>query len=180
MNMINKLRSARGFTLVELLIVIAVIGILAIAVLAALDPIEQLRKSRDTGRLADARELLNAYTRYYSSYQCYPNERTGTTCNNSAFLTVIMQPSNTDLSAMISTGELKPQFTGKTTVVNRQLWATQDTQDQITVCFRPESKSAQGGSMGDILTADGTAAGSGCTTANYNGSTITTCNICVR
>jgi prepilin-type N-terminal cleavage/methylation domain-containing protein len=47
---IRKLMQTRGFTLVELLIVIAVIGILAIAVLAALDPIEQLKKSRDTGQ----------------------------------------------------------------------------------------------------------------------------------
>ncbi|NIT03538.1 prepilin-type N-terminal cleavage/methylation domain-containing protein, partial [Candidatus Saccharibacteria bacterium] len=53
----------RGFTMIELLIVIAVIGILAIAVLAAINPIEQINRGRDTGSRSDAEQLIGAIDR---------------------------------------------------------------------------------------------------------------------
>lgn len=64
----------RGFTLVELLIVIALIAILSVAVLATINPIEQSNKARDSRVQNDAAEVLNAYERYYSSKQHYPWE----------------------------------------------------------------------------------------------------------
>ncbi len=62
----------RGFTLVELLIVIALISILAVAVLATINPIEQANKARDASVLNDAAEVMNAYERYYANSQNYP------------------------------------------------------------------------------------------------------------
>ena len=59
----------KGFTLIEMLIVIAVIGILAIAVLSAINPVEQTRKARDARRRSNAAELLNAAERYYTTYE---------------------------------------------------------------------------------------------------------------
>lgn len=71
--MIKKYKKAlRGFTLVELLIVIALIAILSVAVLAAINPIEQANKARDSRVQNDAAEILNAYERYYASLQRYP------------------------------------------------------------------------------------------------------------
>ena len=62
----------KGFTLVELLIVIALIAILSVAVLSTINPIEQSNKARDSRVQNDAAEVLNAMERYYASKQMYP------------------------------------------------------------------------------------------------------------
>jgi len=62
----------KGFTLVELLIVIALIAILSVAVLSTINPIEQSNKARDSRVQNDAAEVLNAMERYYASNQKYP------------------------------------------------------------------------------------------------------------
>jgi len=68
----NKINKMKGFTLVELLIVIALISILSVAVLATINPIEQSNKARDASVQNDAAEVLNAYERYYTNTQHYP------------------------------------------------------------------------------------------------------------
>jgi prepilin-type N-terminal cleavage/methylation domain-containing protein len=67
----NKFKE-RGFTLVELLIVIALIAILSVAVLATINPIEQSNKAKDSTVQNDAAEVMNAYERYYANAQRYP------------------------------------------------------------------------------------------------------------
>jgi prepilin-type N-terminal cleavage/methylation domain-containing protein len=62
----------KGFTLVELLIVIALIAILSVAVLATINPIEQSNKAKDSTVQNDAAEVMNAYERYYTSKASYP------------------------------------------------------------------------------------------------------------
>ncbi|MFA6462430.1 MAG: type II secretion system protein [Candidatus Shapirobacteria bacterium] len=62
----------RGFTLVELLIVIALIAILSVAVLATINPIEQSNKAKDATAQNDAAEVMNAYERYYTVKFTYP------------------------------------------------------------------------------------------------------------
>lgn len=68
----NKMRKMRGFTLVELLIVIALIAILAVGVLATINPVEQRNKATDANTSNDAGEVLNAYERYYTTGSQYP------------------------------------------------------------------------------------------------------------
>lgn len=58
--MLNYKRAAKGFTLVELLIVIAIIAILAAIVFVALNPLQRFKDARDARRWSDAAELLNA------------------------------------------------------------------------------------------------------------------------
>lgn len=62
----------KGFTLVELLIVIALISILSVAVLATINPIEQSNKAKDSTVQNDAAEVMNSYERYYANAQAYP------------------------------------------------------------------------------------------------------------
>lgn len=69
----------RGFTMIELLVVISVIGILAVAVLSSINPIEQINKGRDTRTRSDAAQLINAADRYFSIQESYPwNDANGT------------------------------------------------------------------------------------------------------
>jgi len=68
----NKMKQMKGFTLVELLIVIALIAILSVAVLATINPIEQSNKARDAAMKNDAAEVLGALERYYASQNKYP------------------------------------------------------------------------------------------------------------
>lgn len=50
----------RGFTLVELLVVIAIIAILAAVVVLIINPLELVRRGRDAARLADLAHLQSA------------------------------------------------------------------------------------------------------------------------
>lgn len=65
---------ARGFTLVELLIVIALLGVIATIVIAAINPIEQANRASDAGMKADASQIVSAIQRYYTSHGQYPWE----------------------------------------------------------------------------------------------------------
>lgn len=64
--------TAKGFTLVELLIVIALLGVIATIVIAAINPIEQANRATDSGNKADASNLVSALQRYYTGHNDYP------------------------------------------------------------------------------------------------------------
>lgn len=68
--------SSKGFTLVELLIVIAVIGVLAGVVITVINPLEQLAKSRDTGRFSTVGQLSKAVSASFisSATGAYPTQ----------------------------------------------------------------------------------------------------------
>lgn len=67
---------ARGFTLVELLIVIALLGVIATIVIAAINPIEQANRATDAGMKADASQMVSAIQRYYVTHNNFPWEVT--------------------------------------------------------------------------------------------------------
>ncbi|MEK7452983.1 MAG: type II secretion system protein [Patescibacteria group bacterium] len=54
----------RGFTLLELLVVIAIIAILSVVVVFFIDPVEILKKSRDVQRISDLTTLKTATAIY--------------------------------------------------------------------------------------------------------------------
>ncbi len=90
-------QSGRGFTMIELLIVIAILGILAIAVLSAINPIEQINRSRDTGSRSDAEQLISAIDRYYAFNGYYPWQ-TGAADTANAALAWTQFEDSTDLT----------------------------------------------------------------------------------
>ena len=61
----------KGFTIIELLIVIAILGVLAAALLVAIDPVEQLARGRDSGRKSMVNQLGRAMQAYYTTNNAY-------------------------------------------------------------------------------------------------------------
>lgn len=103
-------RSAQGFTLVELLVVIAIIAILAAVVVLIINPLELTRRSRDVSRLSDFDNLQKAIN---IVVQDAPN-------GGSILCTGVTSPctgrSDTGTRALNGGGWVKANFTGQTTI----------------------------------------------------------------
>lgn len=75
--------SKRGFTLVEILIVVAIIATLASVALVGLGPVQ--RSGRDTRRVSDLRQVQNGVELYYAKCGYYPGTaQSGTDCTGFA------------------------------------------------------------------------------------------------
>ena len=64
-----KKQYKKGFTLIEILVVIGIIAILAGVVLVAVSPGRQFKQARDTQRVANVNTLLNAIGQNISDHQ---------------------------------------------------------------------------------------------------------------
>src|ERR1035437_6835614 len=64
-----KSKRARGFTLIEILVVIGIIAILAAIVIIAINPARQFAQARDTQRTSDVSAISNAIGQYIADHK---------------------------------------------------------------------------------------------------------------
>lgn len=172
------MKKIKGFTMIELLIVIAVLGILAVAVLSAINPLEQMRKARDSGRKSDAAELLNALERYYTSFGCYPWD---SACDGTGLLSGNVNPafaSGSNCEDLIKKDEMKVQFQNRNTVTGAELWMTETVGHAVSVCFEPESTGAREGSLGGTMDISNVSVAA-CAGSYAGGGSGASCYVCV-
>ena len=80
----------RGFTLVELIVVIAIIGMLAAIIITVLSGTQL--EARDKRRVADLAELRNALNQYANDHGIFPREAdgmNGDTATNATFVAAL-------------------------------------------------------------------------------------------
>ncbi len=194
---------ARGFTLVELLIVIGLLGAIALIVIAAINPIEQANRARDARFQADGGQLISAVERYFASHSTFPWEGcTGASCVTSSeaafgFTSAsdeavgLCGSSCTVAGLLIANDELKSEFLGrdwvKGTTVDKKIMIGkgQGSSSSVYACYIPLSKSAKDKAITEgkvhslSFSANGTVSTStACTSASDNWTT-NLCYVCI-
>lgn len=182
----------KGFTLVELLIVIGLLGAIALIVIAAINPIEQTNKARDARFKADGSQMISAIERYYAAHSKFPWEDCGGgSCPTSADQFGFITASDTTVGLcgdgtcstgglLVTNDELKTEFMGrdwvKATTADKQLIIGKDdgTSSSVYACFIPLSKATKDKAITDgvVRTNDFTGTGNpsagSCTTPTEN------------
>jgi prepilin-type N-terminal cleavage/methylation domain-containing protein len=69
---ILKIKSQKGLTLIEILIVIGVLGVIIGSIFFTLNPAEQLQKARDAQRKNDLSQIQRALETFYNDHGQYP------------------------------------------------------------------------------------------------------------
>ena len=69
----TKWKYLRGFTLVEIVLVIALIGISATTIISLVNPVQQFKKANDAKRKADLTQIQAALELYRADQNFYPN-----------------------------------------------------------------------------------------------------------
>lgn len=124
----------KGFTLVEVLIVLALIVIISLIVIATLNPLEQLNKARDSANDSNAANLLSAIERYQVTHDGeYPDIQT--IASSEVCSEIINSGFVYDLVSLDS--ELPEWFTDEITREGSELYV--GFMDRTRVCYQVKS-----------------------------------------
>jgi len=133
----------KGFTLVELLIVITIIAIMAVGVLVGINPVEQINKAKDSGYVQITGDVMRSAERYYASSENFPW--------GIANDTQIYRYDNAK-SGLTSTGVLYADFKSSSTSqfqkANLYIGHITALQQQFYTCYTPQSLVARAGFTG--------------------------------
>lgn len=66
-------KNKKGFTLVEILVVMAILLLMIVILIGILNPIALVNKARDNRRKKDLNRIKVAFEEYYNDNGCYPN-----------------------------------------------------------------------------------------------------------
>ncbi len=194
-----KFKLSKGFTLVELLIVIGLLGAIALIVISAINPIEQANKARDARFKADASQMISAIERYYASNSKFPWEGCGsgacTDTSNEEFPFITAADPAIGLCGdgscnsggeLVTSNELKNEFLGrdwiKTTDDDTKIFIGKaaGSSSSVYACFTPRAKANQDIATNNdtVRTLDFSAGGVPNTNSSCNWATDT-CYICI-
>lgn len=67
------MRESKGFTLIELVVVVAIISVLAAVLVVVLNPLKQFQRARDAQRRNTLKQLQGLLERYYNDHDAYPS-----------------------------------------------------------------------------------------------------------
>lgn len=132
-----QMKKYKGFTLVEILIVVGVLGILAAGLLAAIDPFEQFKKSRDAVKRDISHSVYTAIinTIGQTGESPWSKDYIGLELTSVEGFSLI--------DYLIQRGELKSS-TAQAEKLLRSIYATATINGSwVAVCFLPESKAVK-------------------------------------
>ncbi|AKM83445.1 hypothetical protein A2422_01060 [Candidatus Woesebacteria bacterium RIFOXYC1_FULL_31_51] len=149
----------KGFTLVELLIVIGLLGAIALIVISAINPIEQANRARDTRFKADGGQLISAIDRYFVGASAFPWMTVDPAIEtDDAYPFITASTQGVGLCGatcaadglLITTNELKTEFRNRDfldtgTTVSEQIMVGKalGSSTSVYACFVPLSKSVR-------------------------------------
>lgn len=132
-DMFKSIRNQKGFTLVELLIVIVIIGLLSVALFTAINPIEQQRRGQDTAAKGVVTQLHQALTSYYVNNSQFPWAA-------SAMNGVTLTNMSAHISTMKTSGDINATFENRAANYLDKITVTSDAgSDIVKICFAPVS-----------------------------------------
>ncbi len=74
MSTINGIRN-KGFTLIELIVVVGILSVIVTVAMIVLDPVSQVQKASDSRRKADLAQIQKALESYYQDNGNYPDTK---------------------------------------------------------------------------------------------------------
>lgn len=135
----KKFKSQKGFTLIEILVVIGIIAVLAVIVLIAINPARQFAQSRNTQRTSNVNAILNAVGQRMADNKGMFKGTTGCTADlptSTDIITVGVSGSGLfDLSCLVPTYMTAIPFdpsTGNASTTDYTIQA--DSNGRVTIC----------------------------------------------